>query len=86
MVAMINTQHDPFFKDKEFFVILPDREELSNGSGRLSDDLVEWMITNAPGTQFTYRRVTGPVGEDKHLIVFVFEREEHPIYFKMRWQ
>ncbi len=83
---MIQTAHDPFFKDKELLVILPDREELSNGGGSLTPEVVEWMRTNTPNAKFTYRRATGPLGDDKLMLVFVFEEENHMVYFKMRWQ
>lgn len=76
-------KNDPFFGDDDHVVILQDREELTDGGGVLTVELRNWLIEQAPGVKFTYRRtMSDPVMN----VVFKFAKESEAIHFKMRWQ
>jgi len=75
--------NDYFFDYDICTVVIYDRNELSDGNGTLTTELVEWINTNTQNTKWTYRRTF--VELDLKL-VFKFQTEQEAIHFKMRWQ
>lgn len=78
---MVDLKDDPFFSEDDHVVMLPDREELSDGLGTLSLEVRQWLVDQAPHTKWTYRRS----GDDMRC-VFKFVNETEALHFKMRWQ
>lgn len=77
-------KNDPFYTEEDIVVILDQRSDLTDPSKtKLMPELLEWLIQNAPGTQWTYRRTFDY--DSKLRVVFKFTKNSYAVHFKMRW-
>ena len=71
---------DPFFCEEDIFIVLPHNDDFSDGSGRLTAEMAEWLAVNAINAQWTYR-----AQYNEFFFVVKFTRPEDLVLFKLRW-